>query len=65
MRTRDDVCTPLAGIEDSFAATSWGKKLAKRQAKAGMNDFDRFKAMCAKTTRSKKVRKALEQLQKA
>ena len=54
-----------AGIEDTFAATSWGKKLAKRAAKAEMNDFDRFKAMCAKTSRSKIVRKAVEQLQKA
>lgn len=47
-----------------FAATSWGKKLAKRNTKADMSDFDRFKAMCAKTSRSKLVRKAYEQLQK-
>lgn len=47
-----------ADIESTFAATSWGKKLIKRQAKAEMSDFDRFKAMCAKTSRSKLVRKA-------
>jgi hypothetical protein len=55
----------FAGIEESFAATSWGKKLAKRQEKANMTDFDRFKAMCAKTARSKLVRKQYQQLQKA
>jgi large subunit ribosomal protein L14e len=54
-----------AGIEDAFAATSWGKKLQKRAAKANMTDFDRFKATIAKSQRARRVRKAVEQLQKA
>merc|ERR1719197_778381 len=32
-------------VEGKWAATSWGKKLAARKAKASANDFDRFKSM--------------------
>jgi len=30
-------------VDSQWAATSWGKKLAARKAKASANDFDRFK----------------------
>merc|ERR1711970_1410905 len=32
-------------VDAKWAATSWGKKLAARKAKASANDFDRFKNM--------------------
>lgn len=32
---------------NSWEATSWAKRLARRQARAAMSDFDRFKAMKA------------------
>ena len=38
-----------------FNDSAWGKKLAKRAAKASMTDFDRYKATVAKVTRAKKV----------
>lgn len=48
-----------------FAASSWGKKLAKQDAKASMNDFDRFKATAAKVKKARAVRKVFNQLKKA
>merc|ERR1712006_52687 len=36
-----------ADVDAQWAATSWGKKLAARKAKATANDFDRFKNMVA------------------
>merc|ERR1711981_364884 len=36
-----------ADVNAQWAATSWGKKLAARKAKASANDFDRFKSMVA------------------
>ncbi len=32
-----------AGAFAKFQASQWGKKLAKQQATANMNDFERFK----------------------
>lgn len=45
-----------AEVEKKFAASAWGQKLAKRQAKAAQNDFDRYKAMVQKVKRSAQVR---------
>ena len=39
-----------SGYEAAFAASSWGKKLARRTTKANMTDFQRFQAMSAKKT---------------
>ena len=57
-------------LEDSdvfnkFAASSWGQKLAKRDAKAAMNDLDRYKSTVAKIKRSASVRRAVNQLKKS
>mmetsp|Transcript_17179 Transcript_17179/g.35107 ORF Transcript_17179/g.35107 Transcript_17179/m.35107 type:complete len:120 (+) Transcript_17179:81-440(+) len=38
---------------EKFAATTWGKKLAAKKAKAGLSDFDRFKKMIAKKAAKK------------
>jgi len=42
-------------IEGKWAASSWGKKLARQDAKKKASDFDRFKAAKAKTARSKLI----------
>jgi large subunit ribosomal protein L14e len=48
-----------------FAASSWGQKLAKRDAKAAQTDLDRYKSTVAKIKRSAKVRRAVNKLKKA
>lgn len=48
-----------------FAASSWGQKLAKREAKANQSDFDRYKSTVAKIKRSAQVRRAVNKLKKA
>eukprot|EP01026_Neomeris_dumetosa_P049560 TRINITY_DN4328_c1_g3_i1.p4 TRINITY_DN4328_c1_g3~~TRINITY_DN4328_c1_g3_i1.p4 ORF type:complete len:133 (-),score=27.74 TRINITY_DN4328_c1_g3_i1:294-692(-) len=53
-----------AEIEQKFAETAWGKKLASQRAKKEMNDFDRYKAMVEKKKKAKLIRKAFEQLKK-
>lgn len=58
-------CVVHADVMGKFAASSWGQKLAKREAKAAMTDFDRYKAMITKTKKSRVVRKVFNQLKKA
>ncbi|KAG1655043.1 hypothetical protein FOA52_008794 [Chlamydomonas sp. UWO 241] len=53
------------GTFAKFAATSWGKKLAKQTATANMNDFDRFKATATRVKKARAVRKVFNQLKKA
>eukprot|EP00793_Prasinoderma_coloniale_P003868 PRCOL_00003245-RA len=48
-----------ADVEGTFAASNWGKKIAKKAAKMKMTDFDRYKAMVAKVKRNKAVRAAM------
>ena len=48
-----------------FAASSWGQKIAKREAKANMTDFDRHVAAVNKMKRSAKVRRAFNKLKKS
>ncbi len=54
-----------ADIEGKFAASSWGQKLARREAKANMTDFDRHCAAVKKMKRSASVRKAFNKLKKS
>ena len=44
------------GAFTKFAASSWGKKLARQAAKAKQNDFDRFKATLAKVSTDLRIR---------
>lgn len=46
-------------MEEKFANSAWGKKLAARQKKAALTDFQRYKETVARTERGKKIRKAL------
>lgn len=57
-------------IEDSdvfnkFAASGWGKKIAKREARAAQNDLDRYKSTVAKIKRSAVVRRTVNKLKKS
>lgn len=47
-----------------FAASAWGKKLARQSAKAATSDFDRFKAAVTKAKKARAVRKVLSTLKK-
>lgn len=51
-----------ADVVAKFNDSAWGKKLAKRAAKASMTDFDRYKATVAKVTRAKSVRETFTKL---
>merc|ERR1712203_918630 len=42
-----------------WSATSWAKKLAAKEVRANMTDFERFKLMVARKKRSKEVRKTI------
>ena len=47
-----------AGAE--FAATGWGKGIAKKALRAGLNDFQRFKVMTLRKKRAKALAAALK-----
>ena len=46
-------------MHNKFAASSWGKKLARQAAKKVATDFDRFKAAKAKSKRSAAIKAKL------
>eukprot|EP00879_Flechtneria_rotunda_P000107 GHRR01000161.1.p1 GENE.GHRR01000161.1~~GHRR01000161.1.p1 ORF type:complete len:133 (+),score=49.63 GHRR01000161.1:69-467(+) len=54
-----------ADVAGKFASSAWGKKLAARQAKASLTDFDRYTAMVEKAKRSRAVRTAYNKLAKS
>jgi large subunit ribosomal protein L14e len=54
-----------ADVFGKFAASNWGKKIAKREAKASLNDFERHAAAVKKMKRSAKVRSAFNKLKKS
>lgn len=51
-----------ADVDGVFAASSWGKKLERKQKRANLNDFDRFKVMVARMKRSKAINAEYEKL---
>merc|ERR1711907_754825 len=55
-----DAAWGAADVDSKWAATSWGKKLAARKAKASANDFDRFKGMVAHKKKMVAIRKKLK-----
>ena len=48
-----------ADVEGKWAASAWGKKIAKQQARKSLTDFDRYKVMVARVKRSALIKKAL------
>mmetsp|Transcript_35509 Transcript_35509/g.82622 ORF Transcript_35509/g.82622 Transcript_35509/m.82622 type:complete len:138 (-) Transcript_35509:96-509(-) len=47
-----------ANVDKQWANTAWAKKIALRQTRRNMSDFDRFKVMVAKKTLHKTARAA-------
>lgn len=54
-----------ADVAAKFAASSWGSKLAQREARAATTDFERYKEAVARSKRARAVRKVFNQLKKA
>jgi len=54
-----------AGIDEAWAASSWGKKLSTRSKRANLSDYDRFKVMVARKTKSRAIGKEVKRLKKA
>lgn len=46
-------------VADKWAASSWSKRMQMKAKREGLNDFDRFKLMKAKSARNKIVAKAV------
>lgn len=51
-----------ADVDGVFAASGWGKKLARKQKRANLDDFGRFKVMVARMKKSKAVNVEFEKL---
>lgn len=51
-------------VYSKWENSAWGKKLAVRQKRASLNDFDRFKVMVARVKRSSIVRRELGKLRR-
>ncbi|SCV00217.1 LAMI_0G03642g1_1 [Lachancea mirantina] len=48
-----------AGVNDKWAASSWAKKIAQRETRSSLSDFERFQVMVLKKQRRYAVRKAV------
>jgi large subunit ribosomal protein L14e len=48
-----------AGVAEKWAASSWAKKIAQRETRRSLSDFDRFKVMVLKKQKRFAVKKAL------
>ena len=46
-------------MNDTWAASSWSKRMEMKAKRSGLNDFDRFKLRQAKSARNKIVAAAL------
>lgn len=44
---------------EKFAASAWGRKLARREAKAGLTDLERYKASVKRAARAKAIKAKL------
>merc|ERR1712111_261619 len=48
-----------AKVNETWASSSWAKRMELKSKRNGLNDFDRFKLQKAKSARNKIVAKAL------
>ena len=48
-----------SGAFEKFAASAWGQKLARREAKAGLTDLERYKASVKRAARAKAIKAKL------
>ena len=46
-------------VAEKWGQSSWAKRMAMKSKRQGLNDFDRFKLMKAKSARNKIVAKAV------
>ena len=46
-------------VSETWGESSWAKRMAMKVKRQGLNDFDRFKLMKAKSARNKIVAKAV------
>lgn len=53
-----------AGTQAAWDSSSWAKRLANKKTRAGLNDFSKFKVMCAKKSKSAAVAKKLKSYKK-
>merc|ERR1719219_1437477 len=51
-------------IMKKWAETAWAKKLAAKEVRAKMTDFDRFKLMVARKKRAAEVKKTIKKSKK-
>lgn len=51
-----------ADVDKVFAASGWGKKIERKQKRAALDDFGRFKVMVARMKKSKAIKEELEKL---
>ena len=48
-----------AGVTEKWNTTSWAKKIAQRERRAALTDFERFQVMVFRKQKSYTVKKAL------
>ena len=48
-----------AGVTEKWATTSWAKKIAQRERRANLSDFERFQVMVLRKQKRYTVKKAL------
>lgn len=48
-----------AGVAEKWAESAWAKKIAQRETRRALSDFDRFKVMVLKKQRRFAVKKAV------
>lgn len=48
-----------AGVCEKWAASSWAKKIAQRERRAALTDFERFQVMVLRKQKGYTVKKAL------
>lgn len=53
-----------AAVDNQWRASSWAKKIAAREARRQLSDFDRFKVMVLRKQRRYQVRKAFAKTRK-
>merc|ERR1719295_18657 len=51
-------------VMKKWSETAWAKKLAAKEVRAKMTDFDRFKLMVARKKRSAEVKKTIKKSKK-
>lgn len=51
-----------ADVDAKFAASSWGRKLARKEKRKNLDDFGRFRVMVARMKKSKAINAELEKL---